>query len=307
MHRIILIPLLSIALGLSAQNVKKGFRLLEKAEYEKSAEVFGEVIGENEHNLAAIFGLAMIYADNKSSLFNLIDAWSYAVKLRQNVEKLSPEEIEIIGEYFSNTEVRPRNIPVKKKIQYAVETIEANLIKYIREENNLDIVYAVLEKFPDFRYRDNVIHIRNQLEFRRYEKQNTLEAYLEFIQKFPDASQIEKAIRYRNKLAFEQARQVNTVEALQGYLEKYPEAMEYNMAVKLLNAAAFQQARQENSIAAYEEFISAYPDALEVADAKQVLKSNCFMNMPKKYKPLRPIMNLSGNILKDNNTLIFLT
>jgi tetratricopeptide (TPR) repeat protein len=261
-----------MAFGLSAQNVKKGFKLLEKAEYEKSAEVFGEVIGENEQNLAAIFGMAMIYADNKSTLFNLIDAWSYAIKLRQNVEKLTPEEIEIIGEYFSNTEVRPRTIPVKKKIQYALETVEANLIKYIREENNLDIVYAVLEKFPDFRYRDNVIHIRNQLEFRKYEKQNTLEAYLEFIQKFPDASQLEKSIRYRNKLAFEKARQVNTVEAFQDYLKKYPEASECNMAVKMLNAVAFQQAKKENTITAYENFISAYPDALEVADAKQLLK-----------------------------------
>ena len=198
--------------------------MLEKAEYEKSAEVFREVLGENEHNLAALFGLAMIYADDKSPLFNLIDAWNYAMKLRQNVEKLTPEEIEFIGEYFNNTEVRPRNIPVKKKIQYAIETVEAKLIKYIREENNLDIVYEVLEKFPDFRYQDNVIHIRNQLEFRKYEKQNTLEAYLEFIQKFPDAAQIDKAIRYRNKLAFEKASQVNTVEAYQDYLKKYPDA-----------------------------------------------------------------------------------
>ena len=75
--------------------------------------------------------------------------------------------------------------PVKKKIEYAVETIEAKLIKYIREENNLDLVYEVIKKFPEFRYYDNVIHIRNQLEFRKYEKQNTLEGYLEFIQKFP--------------------------------------------------------------------------------------------------------------------------
>jgi hypothetical protein len=272
MPRIILLPLLFIALGLSAQNTKKGFKQLEKAEYEKSAEVFSQVLRENDQDHAACFGLAMIYADEKSSMFNLIEAWNYATKIKPNLEKLSPEELEMIGEYFKNTEVRPRNIPVKKKIEYALETIEAKLIKYVREENNLDIVYAVIEKFPDFRYRDNVIHIRNQLEFRKYEKQNTLEAFMEFIRKFPDAAQMEKAIKYRNQLAFEKARQTNTVEAFQEYLKNYAGASECNMAVKNLYVAAFQRAKQLNTISAYDDFMSSYPDALEVADARQLQK-----------------------------------
>ena len=155
------------------------------------------------------------------------------------MEKLSPDELEIIGEYFTETEVRQRSIPVKKKIEYAMETIEAKLIKYIREENNLEIVYGVLDKFPDFRHRENVIHIRNQLEFRKYEKKNTLEGYLEFMQKFPDAAQVEKAIRYRNRLSFEKARRVNSPEAYQAFMKEYPEATENNQAIKLLYASAF--------------------------------------------------------------------
>ena len=272
MSGLLVLLLLFLSINLTAQNAKKGYKLLEKAEYEKSAEVFKEVASENEQDIAARFGLALVYADDKSSLFNLIDAWDYALKTRQNLDKLAPDELGFIGEYFQNTEVRPRSIPVKKKIQYALETIEAKLIKYIREENNLEIVYEVLDRFPDFRYRENVIHIRNQLEFRKYEKQNTLEAYLEFIVKFPDAAQLEKAIKYRNQLAFEKVRQTNTVEAFRDYLKNFPNAAECNAVIRLLNAAAFQQARQENSIAAYDGFISTYPDALEVADARQLQK-----------------------------------
>jgi hypothetical protein len=272
MQKIILLPFLCIVLGLSAQNTKKGFKLLEKAEYEKSNEVFRQVLAEHDQDLPASFGLSMIFGDDRSPLFNLLEAWSFAVKVKPNLEKFTPEELEMIGEYFHETEVRPRNIPVKKKIEYALETMEAKLIKYIREENNLDMVYAVIEKFPDFRYHENVMHIRNQLEFRKYEKMNTLEGYLEFIRKFPDAAQLDKAIKYRNQLAFDKARQANTVEAYQEYLKNYPQASECSMAIKMLYGAAFQRARQLNTISAYDDFMSAYPDALELADARQLQK-----------------------------------
>jgi hypothetical protein len=285
MHKIILLPFLCIVLGLSAQNTKKGFKLLEKAEYEKSNEVFRQVLAEHDQDLTACFGLTMICGDDRSPLFNLLEAWSFAVKVRPNLEKLTPEELEMIGEYFQETEVRPRNIPVKKKIEYALETLEAKLIKYVREENNLDIVYAVLEKFPDFRYHENVMHIRNQLEFRKYEKMNTLEGYLEFIRKFPDAAQLEKAIKYRNQLAFDKARQTNTVEAYQEYLKNYPQASECSIAIKMLYGAAFQRARQINTISAYDEFISSYPDALEIADAR-VLQKQLLYEYAKRIKTI---------------------
>jgi hypothetical protein len=285
MYKIVVIPFLFFALALSAQNSKKGFKFLEKLEYEKSAEVFREVLKEKSDDPAASFGLAMIYGDEKSPLFNLVDAWDFALKCRSNLEKILPEELEYIGEYFQNTETRIRNIPVKKKISYAIETVEAKLIKFVREENNLDLVYEVLEKFPDFKYHDNVMHIRNQLEFRKYEKQNTLDGYLEFIQKFPDAAQIDKAKRYRNKLAYDQAVQKNTAEAYKEYMKNYPDAQECNQAVKMLNAAAFQEAKKENTVPGFDNFILNYPDALEVADAK-ILQKGLLYDYAKKIHTL---------------------
>jgi hypothetical protein len=272
MYKILLIPFLFLALCVSAQNSKKGFKYLEKAEYEKSAEVFREVLKEKSEDPAASFGLAMIYGDEKSTLFNLVDSWDFALKCKSNVEKLTPDELEFIGEYFQNTEARIRNIPVKKKIDFAIETVESKLIKYVREENNLDLVYEVLDKFPDFKYHDNVMHIRNQLEFRKYEKLNTLDGYIEFIQKFPEAAQIDKAKRYRNKLAYDKAVQTNTVEAYEEFMKSYPDATESNQAVKMLYAAAFQKAKAENTVTGFDDFIVQYPDALEVADAKILQK-----------------------------------
>jgi len=264
--------LILLTFGLSGQSTKRGYKLLEKVDFEKSRGLFLDAVSENTQNPAALFGLALILADTNSFYYDLIGAWEYACMLKPNIDKLTPEELEYIGEYFFNSEIRHISRPVKKKIDYAIETIEAKLIKYIREENNLDLVYKVIEKFPEFRYYENVIHIRNQLEFRKYEKQNKLEGYLEFMQKFPEAAQLEKAIKYRNKLAFDNACQVNTVEAYSGFMIKYPEASENNMAIKKLYAVAFQKAKQLNTIKAFDDFIAEYPDALEISEAKLVQK-----------------------------------
>jgi hypothetical protein len=272
MKKLFLLLLIILSYPVSAQNLKKGFKLLEKADYEKSIEVFRESYAENKENPAALFGLALVLADEKSPYYDLIEAWDYAGRLTSCMESLTPEEIEFIGEYFYNTEAQHISRPVKKKMEYAIETVEAKLIKYIREENNLEIVYKVLEKFPDFRHHDNVIHIRNQLEFRKYEKQNTLEGYLEFISKFPDAAQVDKAVRYRNKLAFENTCTINTVAAFQSFLKEYPGSVEYNLAIKKLNAVAFEDARRINTIAAFDKFMSDYPEALEVSEARLIQK-----------------------------------
>ena len=264
--------LLVITSGISAQNTKRGFKLLEKVDYEKARELFLGAHAENKEDPTALLGLMLVFGDDKSPYFDLIGAWEYAGILNQNIEKLSAEELEFIGEYFYNTEERHISRPVKKKIEYAVETIEAKLIKYVREENNLEIVYQVLKKFPDFRHYDNVIHIRNQLEFRKYEKQNTLEGYLEFISKFPDAAQLDKAIRYRNKLAFENACAINTVDSYREFMKKYPGADEINAAVKKLHAVAFEQAKKMNTIQAFDDFMAEFPDALEISEAKLIQK-----------------------------------
>jgi len=259
--------------------------MLEKLDYDKARSAFNELRASDYQNPAANFGLALVYSDDRSPYFNLIEAWQHCRILLQNIDKLSQDDLEIMGEYFVNTEQRSIPRPVKKKIEYAVNTVEAHLIKYIREENNLALTYEVLEKFPDFRYYKNVIHIRNQLEFRKYEKQNTVEAFQEFMEKFPDAAQIDKAIRTLNKLAFEKASETNTVESYNNFILAYPDAEEYNLAVKKRNAAAFNRARSIHTMQGYEEYIQHYPGSLEVAEAKAWQKQLLY-DYAKKIKTL---------------------
>ena len=272
----LILSLMLLSLPVLSQIAKKGFKWLEKLEYEKAKSVFDELFLTDKQNPAVNLGLALVYSDEQSPFYNLVQGWSHCILLQNNMEKMMQEDLEYVGEYFMNTEIRPSSRPVKKKIEYAVTTIESHLIKYVREENNLALAYEVIEKFPDFRYYGNVVHIRNQLEFRKYEKQNTLEGYIEFIERFPDAAQLEKAIQYRNRLAFEKASTVNTVEAFEEYLKEYPDAPEFTQAVKSRNELAFGQAKALNTLQGYEAFINRYPDAFEVAEAKAMQKKLLF-------------------------------
>lgn len=272
----LILSFLFFSLPVLSQNAKKGFKWLEKLEYDKAKSAFDELYVTDKQNPAVNLGLALIYSDEQSPFFNLVQGWSHCILLQDNLGKMMQEDLEYIGEYFMNTEKRPSSRPVKKKIEYAIGTIESHLIKYVREENNLALAYEVIEKFPDFRYYGNVVHIRNQLEFRKYEKQNTLEGYVEFIERFPNAAQIEKAITYRNSLAYERACSVNTVAAYDDYLKEYPDAPEFTKAVKSRNELAFGQAKAVNTLQGYEVFISRYPDAFEVAEAKAMQKKLLF-------------------------------
>jgi hypothetical protein len=269
----------------SAQNIKKGYKTLEKQEYLKAIDDFNKVISSDRTNAGANFGLALIYSNAQFTGSDIIKSWEYCLVVKENMGSVSAEDLEIIGEYFANTEVRRSSRPPKKKMNMAIDDIEAMLIKYIREENNLELAIAVMEKFPEYRHYDNVVHIRNHLEYRKAEKLNTFDAYQTFINDFSDAAQIPKAIKNRNALAYNKAAQQNTIEAYNAYLADYPKSLQANKALINRNKLAFEAAKRENTIEALVNFIYAYPNALEFAQAKNLIKELVY----KKAKEVRTL------------------
>lgn len=263
----IFLVLLIFSLCVQAQNYKRAYKHLEKAEYAKAKEILDKISNELAENPTIFFGYMIIYADKLSSFYNPLEAYNYSRKLFEKIDLISKEDMDLIAEYFSNTETVKSSLPIKKKILHAIGTIESDLIKYLREENNIELIKEAIERFPDYKYYNNLIHIRNQYEFRKYEKLMTLEGFEEFLQKYPDAAQRDKAIKYRNKLAFERAMNIYTEEAFDEFIKKYPDADEYYEAIKMRNKLAFEKAKKLNTIEAMEAFKKKYPDALEIGEA----------------------------------------
>lgn len=266
-----IILLLFVGTHLKAQNLKRGFGHLEKAEYEKAYERFNKDLFEGPENPGTNFGLAMLFANPTFSKHDIIKSWEHCKITQKNISKLSSDDREIIAEYFANTEARRSSWPVKKKIDKAIDEVEEQMIKYIREENQLDIANTIIEKFPDFKYYDNVIHIRNHIEYQEAKKKNTTLAYMEFMKKYADAAQIPHALNKYRALLYEEVAAKNTIADYNDFIQKYPDAKEVNRAIMARNKRAFEVAKQANTIRAHEAFIGDYPDALEVPQSEKII------------------------------------
>lgn len=257
---------------LLSQNSKRGFKLLEKDDFEKAYEIFVKVLEDEPENVSAHFGLALIFSNDNYSQKDYVTAWEYADFTKKNINKLTQDELEVLTEFYINTEERRSSRPVKKKIDISLELVLDKLVRHIRESNDVELVKTVLEQFPDFVYYQNTVHIRNYLEYRAVEKQNTIEGYNQFINNFPDAAQVPLAIEKRNSLIFEDAKAKNTLVAYTNFINKYPDSKNVSEATRLRNKIAFNNAKQENTVESIEGFINNYPDALEVLDAKIIQK-----------------------------------
>ena len=54
------------------------------------------------------------------------------------------------------------------------KAIEDKLIKYVREENDMEMINSFIKEFPNSKFYENVIHIRNYIAYSKVANDNTL-------------------------------------------------------------------------------------------------------------------------------------
>ncbi|MFW6248490.1 MAG: hypothetical protein ACOC4J_01825, partial [Bacteroidota bacterium] len=237
----------------------------------------------------------------------------YAREAKKHLENINKEDEELLYNYFKS--LRRSADRFSKRFNLRVEEIENQLIRYVREENDINLVKSFIERFPNSRYHKSAIHIWHYLEFRKVEKKHTINAYRDFIEQFPEAAQVEESRQAIHKIAFQKAQNKNTPKAWQKFIDAYPQAKQVNIARKEIAKAAFQKARTTNTINALEQYMNDYPGSKYVLDAKNILKSlyfekaqqdntiEAFNEYVKKYpkgQNFKTIFNLKSKILGQN-------
>ena len=264
--------ILSFSFNTFSQSSVKGFKSFEKGEYDKAIETFKKHLQDDTSSCAAYFGLALTYSLSDFPNHDYFKAWDNYVKAKNHYTKLNEDERLFFKEFFTKRDPKRRNQMLKYNFDYEEKAIEDNLIKYVREENNIEVAEHFLAVYPNSRFYENVVHIRNHIKFRLAEKANTMEAFNNFIKDYPDAAQIPKAINSRNRLAFEVAKKENTLEGYIKFMKDYPQSDQYFDALKLRDQLAFDDAKKKNTIDAMEAFIANYPKALQLMNARTILR-----------------------------------
>jgi len=239
---------------------------------EKAKANFKKILVKDKENALAHFGLSMIYSNVKYSKKDFFEAWKYFQVAYDKQGDFTPDQLTVLNEYFFKRSKARRNRPIKKNMDWELDIVENLLIRYVREENKVEIANRFLEEFPESKYVGNVEHIRTYIDYRTAENTNTVEAYNAFLKQYPEAAQKNIAVAKRNKIAYKKAVEMNSLSSLKAFVKQYPEADQIEDARKRMSILAYNVASKSRTLEALENFMKEYPNSTKMPEAKVLKK-----------------------------------
>lgn len=246
---------------------------------------FLKVLSKEPENAMAVFGLSVVYGYESYSRCDFFEAWKYFQQAEKLVDKFDEDDKAVLNEYFFKQDKKRRNRPLNKNMDWERGLVEDKLIKFVREENNLDYAEKFLKEFPDSKYYENVVHIRNYIEFRKAENAATVQALQEFIKKYPNAAQVSIAQEQSHAIAYKEALAKKSLSALKAFVKTYPNAVQVEDAKKLMGVMAYEEAAKARTLEAIENFMREYPNSTKMPDAK-LLKRQLLFEWAKKVNTI---------------------
>jgi len=244
--------------------------------FNKARISFDKVLLKDPENAMAHMGLSVVYSFDKYSLKDYFLAWQHFQKAEAAIASFTPDDEEVLKNYFFKQKKERRGNPLKKNMDIEHNLVEDKLIKFVREENNLQYAEKFLEEFPTSKYYNNVVHIRNYIEFRAAENAGTVEAFNVFLKKYPESAQVKIATEERDQLAFDKAKEANSYAAFKDFVDNYPNAIQYEEAKKQLGILAYDEAAKKHTLAAIDEFIQNFPNSPKMPEAKLLKRQLLF-------------------------------
>ena len=242
----------------------------------KARATLEKVLAKDASNAMANLGMAIVLSYDAYSQKDYFRGWHHFKKADAGVSTFTADDKKVLDTYFMAQKLERRGKPIDKNMEIERNLVEEKLIKFVREENNLQYAEKFLEEFPDSKYYNNVVHIRNYIEFRKAENAGTVDAFNYFLNKYPDAAQTIIAKEERNALAYKQTVEANTFAAYKQFVDNYPDAVQYEEAKKKLGILAFDEAAQKHTLDAIEQFMEQYPNSPKMPEAKLLKRQLLF-------------------------------
>ncbi len=218
-----------------AGKVDKGFRMLAKANLEKAADIFHEVIKENYVSSASNYGLAKVYSNPDYEFFNLEQAYNHAA--------LAKEEFDL-KRRDNKEDLKEQQISFKDILDLKLQ-LEDLLLESYMDSNTVSAMDRYLESFQDAENKATAENIRNQLAFSLAKSEATIGAMQRFIDNYPESSQLESAYKALEELVYDSVDKVNTVEAFDYYLKHYPNSTKVELITEKRNEKVYKDLLEE--------------------------------------------------------------
>ncbi len=249
-------------LAASSQGVSKGFKKLEKLDYDKAQSTFLGAYIENQSNVDANYGLAQIYSNEGTSYYNLFQAYHFANNALLSKEKITKAGGPIDWEFFSE------ELGAQLK-----SSIEKSIVTRIRDYKNPLEIQQFINECSSSNYLDEVIDIRITDEFESANANHTVKSFNNFIEKYPDSYITDTAILLRDAIAFKNALKTNLKKEYYNYISFYPKSKHTQSVINMVDSIAFNEAITENTIPGFENYLIYFPNSKWINNAQRLLDS----------------------------------
>ncbi len=262
MKNILLLLALLISGLLSAQNLGKAFKQLEKQNLKKAEKFFLELDAKDANNSAIKYGLSLVYGNDLHESTDLYKAFELIIQSQILFEQMPPNQEETMLAYVSKDKI------IKQK-----EELDKKLFEAAKKTRRLKDINLFIQRCPDSKYFGEAIKKRIEIEYSNAKSENTVDAYNTFIAQYPEAEQVEEAKMLRNRLEWARVKNVYKLNEFKNFIKTYPNAKEVDEAKKIRNSLEWKKANAIKTLEAYQYFLTNYPDAEQAPKAAEFVQS----------------------------------
>ena len=260
MVRIILTGVLTaIALSALAQvsAVKRGFKMLEKGEFEKVDALLDKTFEKDSAYPGAFYLKARLFYVPSYLEHNIDSSYRYVQLARTGFDSLSIKEQEGLSKALAGA----------IQMERLKEDLDSLAYNRAKERNSEESYIFYLANFRESRFEQDAIQWRNKKAFETALATNSYKAYLHFMKKYPEADQFAEAEARYEKLYFVASTGDGKMQSFQSFLKKNPTTPYREEA----EAMIYRVMTAGNAAKDYLNFIDQYPKSFLAGRAKAFL------------------------------------
>jgi outer membrane protein assembly factor BamD (BamD/ComL family) len=251
----------------NAQNLSKGFKLIDKEKYSEASSFFIE----NNSNCIAKAGLVkiLIKTDKLKSEQELIKAYKSITEVKECYKLV-------------DTKTKDKHVKVltETDISQFYKTIDNKYFSFVTSKNNTSLYNTYLGICGNSSHYEDVLTKADNLKYSEADKLFSAASYNEYLKSYPNGNHVKAA--KDNLTMLRDFSEINSIEKCQMFLSKYENSRLSKEANEKLEELHYEIAKTSNTIESYKYYLSSYPKGKYKTQALNKIELISFNNAKKK-------------------------